>query len=42
MLQDVKEQLGHRSIVVKSSTYGHVLETRQREVAAAMDAVLGG
>jgi hypothetical protein len=25
-----------------SNTYGHVLEQRKRQVAAAMDAVLGG
>jgi len=41
-LEDVKNQLGHSSIVLTSNTYGHVLERRQREVAAAMDAVLGG
>ncbi len=41
-LEDVKNLLGHSSIVVTSNTYGHVLEQRQREVARAMDAVLGG
>ena len=41
-LEDVKNQLGHSSIVLTSSTSGHVLERRQREVAAAMDAALGG
>jgi integrase len=41
-LEDVKVQLGHSTIVLTSNTYGHVLEARQREVAAAMDAVLGG
>ena len=39
-LEDVKNQLGHASIVLTSNTYGHVLERRQREVARAMDAVL--
>ena len=41
-LEDVKQQLGHSSIVLTSNTYSHVLERRQREVARAMDAVLGG
>jgi integrase len=41
-LEDVKNLLGHSSIVLTSNTYGHVLEQRQREVAMAMDAVLGG
>jgi integrase len=41
-LEDVKQQLGHSTIVLTSNTYGHVLERRQRQVAAAMDAVLGG
>jgi hypothetical protein len=41
-LQDVKEQLGHSSIVLTSNTCGHVLEARQREVARAMEAVLAG
>jgi integrase len=41
-LEDVKQQLGHASITLTSDTYGHVLEGRQRQVAAAMDAVLGG
>lgn len=41
-LEDVKNQLGHSSIVLTSNTYGHVLEQRQRQVARAMDAVLGG
>lgn len=40
-LEDVKNQLGHSSITLTSNTYGHVLEQRQREVARAMDAVLG-
>jgi integrase len=40
--EDVKNQLGHSSIVLTSNTYGHVLEQRQRQVARAMDAVLGG
>jgi len=34
--------LAHSSITPTSNTYGHVLERRQRQVAAAMDAVLGG
>jgi len=41
-LEDVKNQLGHSSITLTSTTYGHVLERRQREVAPALDAVLGG
>jgi integrase len=40
-LEDVKNLLGHSSIVLTSNTYGHVLEERQREVAQGMDAVLG-
>ncbi|MFN8127129.1 MAG: tyrosine-type recombinase/integrase, partial [Candidatus Nanopelagicales bacterium] len=41
-LEDVKNQLGHSTIVLTSNTYGHVLEQRKRQVAQAMDAVLGG
>jgi integrase len=41
-LEDVKNLLGHSSIVLTSNTYGHVLEQRQRAVAMGMDAVLGG
>ena len=41
-LHDVKDLLGHSSIVLTSNTYGHVLEARQREVARRMDALLGG
>jgi integrase len=41
-LEDVKNQLGHSTIVLTSNTYGHVLEQRKRQVARAMDAVLGG
>jgi integrase len=41
-LEDVKNLLGHSSIVLTSNTYGHVLEQRQRAVARGMDAVLGG
>ena len=40
-LEDVKQLLGHSSITLTSNTYGHVLEQRQRQVARAMDAVLG-
>jgi integrase len=40
-LEDVKQLLGHSSIVLTSNTYGHVLEERQRKVARGMDAVLG-
>jgi integrase len=40
-LEDVKNLLGHSSIVLTSNTYGHVLEQRQRQVARGMDAVLG-
>lgn len=41
-LEDVKQLLGHTSIVLTSNTYAHVLEQRQRQVAGAMDAVLSG
>ena len=41
-LQDVKDLLGHSSIVLTSDTYGHVLEQRQQQVAAGMGAVLVG
>ena len=41
-LEDVKQLLGHSSFTLTSNTYGHVLEQRQRLVARAMDAVLGG
>jgi integrase len=41
-LEDVKQLLGHSSITLTSNTYGHVLEQRQRQVAQAMDAALGG
>ncbi|HVM31473.1 MAG TPA: site-specific integrase [Candidatus Limnocylindrales bacterium] len=41
-LEDVKQLLGHSSITLTSNTYGHLLEQRQRQVAQAMDAVLGG
>jgi integrase len=41
-LEDVKQLLGHSSIVLTSNTYGHVLEERQRKVPTGMDAVLGG
>ncbi len=40
-LEDVKNLLGHSSIVLTSNTYGHVLAGRQRQVARGMDAVLG-
>lgn len=38
--EDVKNLLGHSSVVLTSNTYGHVLEERQRQVAMGMDAVL--
>jgi len=41
-LEDVKNLLGHSTIVLTSNTYGHVLEQRQRAVARGMDAVLTG
>jgi hypothetical protein len=41
-LEDVKNLLGHSSIVLTSNTYGHVLEQRQEQVASGMDAVLSG
>jgi integrase len=40
-LEDVKNLLGHSSIVLTSNTYGHVLEERQRAVASGLEAVLG-
>ena len=40
-LEDVKNLLGHSTIVLTSNTYGHVLEQRQQEMARGMDAVLG-
>jgi integrase len=40
-LEDLKQLLGHSSIVLTSHAYGHVLEQRQRAVAMGMDAVLG-
>jgi hypothetical protein len=40
-LEEVKQLIGHSSITLTSNTYGHVLEQRQREVAEAMDVVLG-
>ena len=39
---NVKNLLGHSTIVLTSNTYGHVLEQRQQEMARGMDAVLGG
>jgi integrase len=39
-LEDVKNLLGHSSIVLTSNTYGHVLEQRQMAVARGMDVVL--
>jgi integrase len=41
-LEDVKNLLGHSTIVLTSNTYGHVLAQRQQEMARGMDAVLGG
>jgi integrase len=41
-LEDVKNLLGHSSIVLTSNTYGHVVEQRQVQVAAGIDAALGG
>jgi integrase len=41
-LEDVKNLLGHSTIVLTSNTYGHVLEQRQQEMARGMDAVLRG
>ena len=40
-LEDVKNLLGHSSITLTSNTYGHVLEQRQQQLAAGMDAILG-
>ncbi len=39
---DVPQLRLHELITLTSNTYGHVLEQRQRQVAQAMDAVLGG
>ena len=41
-LKDVKNLLGHSSITLTSNTHCHVMDQRQRQVALAMDAVLGG
>jgi len=41
-LEDVKNQLGHSTIVLISNTYGHVRVQRKREVARGMDVVLCG
>ena len=41
-LEDVKQLLGHSSIVLTSNAYGHFWEVREQEVASGMDAVLGG
>jgi integrase len=41
-LQDVKEQLGHSTIVLTSNTYGHLLDGRRSEMARELEAVLGG
>jgi integrase len=41
-LEDVKQLLGHASIVLTSNAYGHVLAERQLAVARGMDAALGG
>ena len=41
-LQDVKEQLGHSTIVLTSNTYGHLLDERRSEMARELEAVLGG
>jgi integrase len=40
-LEDVKQLLGHSSMTLTSNTYARVSEQRQRQVAEAMDAVLG-
>jgi len=42
VVEDVKNLLGHSSITLTSNTYGHVVERRQQQVAAGLDAVLGG
>ncbi len=41
-LEDVKNLLGHSSIVLTSNTYEHVLEQRQQQVARGMDARYAG
>ena len=41
-LEDVKNLLGHSTVTLTSNTYGHILEQRQQQVAAGMDAILGG
>ena len=40
-LDDVKRVLGHSTIAVTSDTYGHLVEGRSREIADAMDRMLG-
>jgi integrase len=40
--KNVKNLLGHSTIVPTSNTYRHVLEQRQQEMGRGMDAVLGG
>ncbi len=40
--EDVKNLLGHSTIVLTSNICGHGVEPRQQEVARAMDAVLVG
>ena len=39
-LEDVRNLLGHSTIVLTSDTYGYVLEHPQRQLARAVDAVL--
>jgi hypothetical protein len=41
-LQDVKEQLGHSTMVLRSDAYGHQLDGRGSEMARELEAVLGG
>ena len=40
-LDDVKRVLGHSTITVTSDTYGHLVQGRSREIADAMDRMLG-
>lgn len=40
-LFDVMKHLGHTSISMTAETYGHLVEGRSRELADAMDAVVG-
>ncbi|MEU5908564.1 tyrosine-type recombinase/integrase [Micromonospora sp. NPDC047467] len=40
-LRTVMELLGHSTIRMTADTYGHVLPTRARQAASAIDRILG-